>query len=379
MPAMAKRRRRKGKSQRRRKDWHQRYRSGEDFDHAPTGRQRIGEKAVKIPAYRLEAQEENLDALPRAEGLVVAMFRGGAIVRVERRDLLCGIAKAFRAPEGATALAVGDRVTVALTEHADEAASGDKDRADGMVVARELRETVLSRPRPRSDKRRDEYDDEPFEKVIAANMDLLLIVAATRQLALRPGMIDRFLIIAERGELEPVLVVNKVDLAEPNAEAVAVFEDLGLDIHRVSALKRECLEPLAQKLNGRRSVLAGASGVGKSTLVNALVPEAEIATRSVRAKDERGRHTTSQAVVYELPGGGVLVDTPGVRELGIHIDRYELPWYFPEFEALAWGCKFRDCTHTHEPACTIRQAVEEERIPRRRYESYLRILEAVDE
>jgi ribosome biogenesis GTPase len=373
------RRKKKGKSERRIKDWKQRYRSG----RADTGaqRQRLAPRAVKLPAFRLEAPEENLDDLEKVGGLVVSMFRGGSAVRRNDtgEELLCGIAKTFRAPENATALTVGDEVTVALAPHAEAADDADRDRADGMIVSREPRRTVLSRPQPRSGKRRDEYDNETFEKVIAANMDVLLIVAAVRQPPIRPGLLDRFLIIAERGELAPVLVVNKCDLGSPPAGVMASMEDLGVEILLTSAERGDGLDALAQRLGGKRSVLAGASGVGKSTLVNALVPEADAATRAVRAKDSRGRHTTSQSVVYDLAGGGLLVDTPGVRELGIHLDAAELPWYFPEFEEVARRCRFNDCTHTHEPACAVLEAVEQGAIPRPRYESYLRILDSLGE
>ena len=126
-------------------------------------------------------------------------------------------------------------------------------------------------------------------------------------------------------------------------------------------------------------MLAGASGVGKSTLVNALVPGAGAAVREVRAKDDRGRHTTSAATVYDLPGGGLLVDTPGIREIGIRLTAEELSWYFPEFEPLQSRCRFRNCSHTHEPACAVQAAVEAGEISPRRFESYLRILATLDE
>ncbi|MCK4602480.1 MAG: ribosome small subunit-dependent GTPase A, partial [Phycisphaerae bacterium] len=143
------------------------------------------------------------------------------------------------------------------------------------------------------------------------------------------------------------------------------------------AVTGQGLEDLRAALLGRRSVLAGASGVGKSTLINALVPEADAATRAIRMKDQRGRHTTSAAVVYDLPKGGVIIDTPGIRELGVGLKAGELPWYFPEFEPLSPQCKFNNCTHTHEPDCAVVRAVEEGNILPRRYESYLRILESL--
>jgi ribosome biogenesis GTPase len=119
--------------------------------------------------------------------------------------------------------------------------------------------------------------------------------------------------------------------------------------------------------------------VGKSTLINALIPEADAATNTVREKDNRGRHTTSQARIYDVPhlDGGLIIDTPGIRELDLGVTAEELPWYFPEIEAVAPNCKFRDCTHTHEPGCAVQTAVEAGEIPPRRFESYLRMLNTV--
>ena len=343
-------------------------------------REKFFPRAVKIPASRLAAPQENLEDLPKCEGLVVGLFPGGATVDAPQGRLLCGVAKTFRAPEGSSALAVGDGVTVALINVADASgAKDDKDRADGMILSRQPRRTALSRPEPTSGKHRDVHQYETFEKVIVANMDVLLVVAASRQPPLRHGLIDRFLIIAERGELTPILAINKIDLGEPDAQIVEEFAALGMKIYLCSAATGEGIAPLAAALAGKRSVLAGPSGVGKSTLVNAIIPEAGALTREVRSKDERGRHTTSAASIYALPGGGVLVDTPGIREMGIRIEPAVLPWYFPEFEPFSPQCAFRDCSHTHEPNCGVRSAVEEGKILPRRYESYLRILETLED
>ncbi|MGA2264928.1 MAG: ribosome small subunit-dependent GTPase A [Phycisphaerae bacterium] len=356
--------------------------SSDDVADRTTSQRRSARREVKLPAHRLEAPQENLEGLPKAEGLVMGFFPGGAIVRIQGRALLCGIVKTFRAPEGSSALAVGDVVTVALTlrEHVS-AAGGDKDRADGMILARQPRSSALVRPQPRSAKRFDKYETQHLEKVLVANVDQLLIVMSVRQPALRAAVVDRFLIVAERGELRPLLAINKIDLAKPPKATLAGFDDLGLKTILCSALTGAGLEELRAALTGRRTVLAGASGVGKSTLINALIPDAAAATRPIRMRDERGRHTTAAARIYDLPppAGGLVVDTPGVRELGVDLAAAELPWYFPEFDAYAPSCHFRDCTHTHEPDCAVRAAVEANMIRPRRYESYLRILETLGE
>ena len=367
----------KGKSNRRIKDWHQRTQAGQDDDASPQ-RESLASRGVKIPAHRLDAQEDNLEALPKVDGMVVGFFPGGAIVRVDGRELICAIAKAFRPPEGASPLAVGDGATVAVTQHADGETEADKERADGFIIARQPRRTLLTRPQPISGKRQDAYKAEVFQKVIAANVDHLLIVSSVKQPRFRRGLIDRFLIAAQRGELAPLLVINKIDLEPPPAELVADLAESGLEVFCCSAATQDGLAELGERLTGASSVVAGASGVGKSTLINCLVPEARAQTRKVRPKDERGRHTTSAAVVYDLSAGGMIIDTPGIRELGMDLTIQELTWYFPEFEPYLSGCKFGDCTHTHEPDCAVLKAVAEGDVDPRRYDSYCRILDTLD-
>lgn len=373
---------RKGKSKRRNKQWQKYYEHGEAMQDEHQSRQKVRQAEIKIPSQRLEAQEENLDELDRLEGMVISLYRGGVAVKSGDRELLCGIAKAFRPPEeNATAIAPGDIVTVALTadQHVDGEKNLDKDRADGLIVARRPRESALLRPTPWSAKRRAEYEEDVPHKVIAANMDVLLIVSSVRQPRFRRNFIDRFLIVAERGELTPVLVVNKIDIKPLEPELVEDFVALGVKIHQISALTGQGVQELRSELIGHRSVLAGQSGVGKTTLINAIFPEANATTKRVRMKDERGRHTTSSTKVYELPEGGLILDTPGIRELGFNMDAGELWWYFPEFEPHAMECRFNNCTHTHEPGCAVIEAVEDGEIPERRYESYLRIYDTLTE
>ena len=374
----------KGKSTRRIKGWSRDDVPGSRTDRAAS-RQRVTRQAVKIPASRLAAPDENLDDLPKTEGMIVGLFPGGAIVRVEGEELVCGIAKTFRAPPGSSALAVGDIATVALSRRSTGEQAGDRDRADGVVLSRKPRSSLLVRPQPRSGKRMDRYEQGLDQKVIVANMDLLLIVASTHQPTLRQAILDRFFIIAERGEMSPLVVINKIDLGGPDPGVLKALSDLAVPAILCSAASGEGIPTLAAMLAGKRSALAGASGVGKSTLVNALIPGAQAATRPIRMSDQRGRHTTARATVYDIPRTGetdppgIIVDTPGVRELGFDLRANELPWYFPDFQEYAPRCKFNDCSHIHEPQCAVRQAVEDGNIPLARFESYLRILETLEE
>jgi ribosome small subunit-dependent GTPase A len=368
----------KGKARRRIKNFDA-DRHDRKLDQSAT-QESITNRAVKIPAHRLEAPHEHLEDLPKVTGMAMGFYPGGAMVRWNQETLLCAIAKTFRAPEGSSPLAVGDEVTVALTrdEHADDAAQRDKDRTDGFIIAREKRRTLLARPKPMSAKRIEEYDDAIFLKVIAANIDVLMIVAAIRKPRLSLGLIDRFLIAAQRGELEPILVINKIDLDRPDDDLREQLELRGIKVVECSAETHEGLDELKGALAGRRTVLAGASGVGKSTIINALLPGTNVVTRTIRNKDNRGRHTTSATVIYDLDDGGMIVDTPGIRELAMNIPAEELPWYFPEFEPYNGQCHFNNCTHTHEPDCAIIDAVEAGDIPFSRYESYIRLLESID-
>jgi ribosome biogenesis GTPase len=376
---------RKGKSRNRQQDWQRVRRPDADAGEDVQNRRRIAHRRVRLPGQAQDAAifAETGPGNTQLTGLVAQLYPGGAIVRTgPHGDLLCGVAGTFRPAPNASALAVGDIVTLALTADAERLAHAgqlhlDPDRVDGMILQRGPRETALSRPQPMRGKRRDAHATEVFEKVIAANMDQLAVVASVAQPPMRRRLLDRYRIIAERGELPLALVVTKTDLGEPDRVLLADHEALGTPIVFCSSVAGDGIDGVRALLAGKRTILAGASGVGKSSLLNALLPGLDAATREIRASDNRGRHTTSAAVLYELPFGGQVVDTPGIRELGVEIDPAELPWYFPEFEPFSPQCRFNDCTHTHEPGCAVQQAVEAGQIPHRRFESYLRIHETL--
>ncbi len=206
--------------------------------------------------------------------MVTGFFPGGAIVQAEAGLLLCGIVKTFRAPEGSSALAVGDFVTVALTrqQHRSTSSADDKDRADGMILARQPRSTVLVRPQPRSAKRFDKHQTPRIDKVLVANMDQLLIVTSVRQPPLRPAVVDRYLIVAERGELVPLLVINKIDLGMPEESTVMGFIELGLKLVLCSAMTGEGLEDIAGRPGWPAERTGGGLGRGQEHTGQRLHP-----------------------------------------------------------------------------------------------------------
>ncbi|NQU75386.1 MAG: ribosome small subunit-dependent GTPase A [Planctomycetes bacterium] len=380
---------RKGKSQHRQKDWDRLNRDGEPAsDDAETYR-RLTQRRIRLPGQEQDSPifaDVDSAAADAAQttGIIVQLYPGGAIVRTETYgDLMCGLAGTFRPTPGASALAVGDNVTlIVIPETRRIRQTGEKqlnsNRADALIAQRGPRSTALSRPQSMRGKRRDPYDTQVFEKVIAANMYQLVVVAAVAQPTLHRRLFDRYLIAAERGELPMVLVMNKIDLCEPDSALLNDYATLGVQCVSCSVKTGEGLDEVRRVLTqGKRSVLAGASGVGKSSLLNALAPGLNLTTGEVRVRGNRGRHVTSAARLHEMPFGAIVVDTPGIRELGLEIEAAALPWYFPEFKEPAGNCKFRNCTHTHEGRCAVRQAVEAGLLPQRRYASYLRILESL--
>jgi ribosome biogenesis GTPase len=207
--------------------------------------------------------------------------------------------------------------------------------------------------------RRAPIDRADPDQVLAANVDVLLIVTSLNH-ELNPRRLERYLALAWSSGAEPVLVLNKADLAEDLDAAVARVEGLagGVPVHAVSATTGSGLDALAARLvDGRTVALIGSSGVGKSTLVNALAGEVVEATGEIREADARGRHTTSRRHLVRVPGRGLILDTPGMRELGLADDDGGLDATFADIDALATGCRFGDCRHELEPDCAIRRAI----------------------
>ncbi|HYF94612.1 MAG TPA: ribosome small subunit-dependent GTPase A [Symbiobacteriaceae bacterium] len=229
--------------------------------------------------------------------------------------------------------------------------------------------------------RRSELSRQGFHgyvHVIAANVDQLLFVGSAQQPRFKLHLAERFLAIARRGRMEAVVVISKCDLEHENTLRawVAPLQQAGVRVIFTSIMTGLGVAELRAVLTDKVSVLAGQSGVGKSSLVNALYPEAGVRTNTVSEVTSKGRHTTTASRLYALPGGGYLVDTPGIKSLELMEEDTEddvVEDLYPEVTEAASGCKFRDCTHTHEPHCAVKQAVARGQIRQDRYRNFLRM------
>lgn len=259
---------------------------------------------------------------------------------------------------GRQGVVVGDEVRVVGD------LSGDEGSLARLVEVSERR-TLL---------RRTADDDDPIERILVANADLLVVVAAVADPPPRPGLVDRCLVAAYDGGLDPLVILTKADLGDPHP----IVELLApLDVEVIVTQRDADLAPIREALRDRTSVLVGHSGVGKSTLVNALVPTADRTTSHVNAVTGRGRHTSTSAMVLELPFGGRIVDTPGVRSFGLaHVDLARIVGAFPDLDALTAECS-RGCTHAEsEPECGFDLGAADGRVRADRVVSLRRILAA---
>lgn len=259
-----------------------------------------------------------------------------------------------------TLVAVGDRVWVQPGEE-----------GKGLIERIEPRHSVLSRQQPGV--------NIPAEDVILANPDQALVVFAARDPDPHLRMLDRFLVIAEANELPVTLCINKVELTGlDHVQALfGVYERIGYGVLYVSAAENTGIDALTELLSGRITVVTGPSGVGKSSLLNAVHPDLHLRTGDLRDFAAKGRHTTRTAQLHRLPFGvdTYVADTPGIRELGLYdIAPENLGFYFREMLPYVHDCRFPGCTHDHEPDCAVRAAVERGEIAQERYDSYLRLL-----
>jgi ribosome biogenesis GTPase len=259
-------------------------------------------------------------------------------------------------PMESDAAALGDRVRLRLLED-----------GAGAIEEIEERSRVLSRPAPgRPD----------VEQVLVANPDLALFVFSCAEPDPNFRMLDRFLVVAEREHIPALICANKVDLVVLRSAKAefGIYPKLGYPVLYTSATKGKGIRKLSKVLRGKITVMAGPSGVGKSSLLNAIQPELGLRTKEVSDWSGKGKHTTVVPELIPLEMGGYVADTPGLKAFGIwDVEADELDAYFPEMRDLVSDCAFSDCTHVHEPDCAIIAAVERGKISPERYDSYLRI------
>lgn len=222
--------------------------------------------------------------------------------------------------------------------------------------------------------------------IIAANVDCAMLVATLAHPTTSTTFIDRFLATAEAYSVKPLLVINKTDLLSDEddrelLEAVLyLYRSIGYDAMAVSAHTGDGLPELKETLAGKVTLISGNSGVGKSTLINALIPGIQQRTAEISAVHDTGMHTTTFSEMFTLPGGGEIIDTPGIRGFGVFdFEAEQVGHYFPEIFRESDGCRFGNCTHTHEPGCAVLKALEENRIAQSRYNSYMSILEEISD
>lgn len=215
-----------------------------------------------------------------------------------------------------------------------------------------------------------------YVHVMAANIDVMLVVMAAQQPRFKRSTVERLMLVARKGGMEPVVVVNKCDLEEPAVVAgwVEPLAAAGTPVVLASTVTGQGIADLRALISGRTAVLVGPSGVGKSSLVNALFPGFDLRTQGVSGYSNKGRHTTTTSRLYPVPGGGYLADTPGIKDIGLADgEETAVGDVFPEIEAMAGACKFRDCSHVHEPGCAVKQALAAGKLEQARYRSYLKL------
>ena len=221
--------------------------------------------------------------------------------------------------------------------------------------------------------------------IIAANVDQAFLIVTVNYPQTSTTFIDRFLASAEAYSVPVVLVFNKRDILSDDERhyqqsMVHLYETIGYECREISAATGEGVEGLHKLLKGKITLLSGNSGVGKSTLINQILPEANLRTAEISDAHNTGMHTTTFSEMLELPEGGYIIDTPGIKGFGtFNMEPEELTSYFPEIFHFSKGCKFSNCTHTHEPGCAVLKAIDDHYIAQSRYQSYLNMLEDKDE
>ena len=297
------------------------------------------------------------------EGLVIKSTGSWYEVLTDQgKSINCRIKGKFRTLDIKTTnpIAVGDRVQI----------EPEPDQETGLITTLQPRKNYIIRKSVNLSKQ---------AQIIAANLDQAFLIVTLASPRTSMGFIDRFLVTAEAYDIPAKLIFNKLDLFNEEGleileEYQAIYENAGYPCFSVSAIKKTNLDQIRELLKDKVTLVSGHSGVGKSTLINALLPGKELKTGQISDWSDKGKHTTTFAEMFQLPFGGYLIDTPGIRELGVFdIEKQDLGRLFPEIRKLMENCRFHNCRHINEPGCAVLEALDNEELESSRYDSYLSI------
>lgn len=303
------------------------------------------------------------------EGIVIKSTGSWYDVRFDSNEVVaCRIKGKFRLGKLklTNPVAVGDRVMVNIES---------EEETVGTIREIKPRKNYVLRQSPRK---------KHFLHIIASNIDQAIVIVSMRQPSVKVGFIDRFLLMTEPYNIPVTIIFNKSDLhQEEDLDYLhylrAVYESIGYKTILTSNVTGEGIEELKEVLKDKLTLVAGQSGVGKSTLINSLAPELDLRTQEISDYSGKGQHTTTFAEIFELPFGGQIIDTPGIKTLGFnYLEEMDVAHNFREFFELSKDCKFGDCLHRNEPNCAVKEALENEEISPMRYENYLAILEEIE-
>jgi ribosome biogenesis GTPase len=297
------------------------------------------------------------------KGRVTSITPQGIHVAYEDKIIACTLPGAFKKDKNRikNLITVGDIVHFELSSP-----------QEGSIISIEERKSTLSRADHLSRRK---------EQLLAANIDQVLITVSVIAPPLKPAIIDRYIIAAEKGGMEPIIIVNKIDLLQKGSPEeqtyqllLSTYQALNIPILPLSAATGEGLDALREVMKDKSSVFSGQSGTGKSSLINAMT-QLNLATADLTTKTNKGSHTTTTARLLPLPFGGWCIDTPGIRSFGLwRLDKDEVEGYFPEILKHSLECKYPSCLHLNEPGCAVRKAVEEGAVSPLRYESYQKLI-----
>jgi len=333
----------------------------EDWDE-PANSRRGGRRRKAVTEtddpFETGAWGAGVDVDHQKAAMVISIGSGRCRLFHDQREFDCLVPPEL-AKRQKSALAVGDRVVTEISEGGC--------RLSGVL----RRRTVLSRPDPLNPR---------LQRLIAANIDVVIHVVSVKAPPLRPRLIDRFLIAIQLGGAQAGICVNKIDLLDPDERtrelaSLDPYRALGVPVIGCSIKTGEGIAELRALVEGKTCALVGHSGVGKSSILNALDERLDIATGDLH-KRGTGRHTTTASTLHDLGGDTFLIDTPGIREFGLwNLTADTLRDYFPEFAEPGEYCRFNDCTHLHEPGCAVKERAEAGELSRARYDAYVRLAE----